>query len=189
MSEFPPLSKAEVGYNERDLKLGIAKGAGMTTDECADFAGVSRATVNNRVNGRNKEFVSFIANLVKGAVAASIAAKNAKLKNRYEEMYDQAVDNLKQFLKNPDDRLKFAATTRVIDQIEGKPTQRIENKVTSEHTERLEVVAIPSEAFKFLIASLQGTQKVLTGGQPESVIDVDEIKPADPIIESAAGGE
>lgn len=169
------ISKAETGYRDSDFKIAVALGAGMTNEEAAEFAECSRSTVFDRKAGANRAFIEFVTNTVKAAVAASVAQSVAKaterIKQRYDEMYDQAVENLNEFLTDDDSRLRFSATTRVLDEMRGKPVQRIETKSDSTQTVRHEVVALPSEELQFLIGAIRGTRTVLTGEPPLDAIE------------------
>jgi hypothetical protein len=160
----------------RDICIGIGLGAGLTGEETAEFADCSRSTVYDRrkVNG---DLIDTIANKVRSATAALLASATARIKRRYEEMYEKAVGVVDLTLDSFDPKLAFQAATRVIDQVEGKPTQRIESKIESHSTSTLELVAIPSADMQFLLESLRGTRAVLTGGPPRDFIEGELVQP------------
>lgn len=165
------ISKAETGYRESDFKIAVALGAGMTNEEAAEFAECSRSTVFDRKAGANKSFIEFVMNTVKAATAASLAASTARIKRKYEDMHQKALANLDEFLVDEDSRLRFQATTRVLDSVEGKPVQRIEAKNETSQVVRHEIVALPSDELQFLIGAIRGTRTVLTGEPPLDAIE------------------
>lgn len=123
------ISRQEKGWRELDFNIGVAIGAGMTRDEQAEFASCDRSHIYNRIHA-NKDFIEFVANRVKVALATQIAITTENVRKKYAAMYEKAVLNLDEFLDDEDSKVRLQATFRMLDQQEGKPTQKIEQKVS-----------------------------------------------------------
>jgi hypothetical protein len=121
------ISKAETGFNERDLLIGISLGAGLNQQETADEVGVDRRTIYNRM-ATNAVFINAVKAHVERFVSAKIAINNEQNKRRWEDMYNKAVRNVNVMLDSEDPDTKIFATKETLDRVEGKPTQRIVNK-------------------------------------------------------------
>jgi hypothetical protein len=172
------ISRAETGWRELDFNLGVAIGAGMTREEQAEFAGCDRSNIYNRL-AVNKDFIEYVANRVKAAVAASIAITTENVKAKYTAMWTKAVENLDEFLDDDDKKVRLKATFRMIDQFEGRPVERIEQKTTMDVTQKIEVFKMPGDALGALMSLVKETAQ-LVGKQPkalpEAVIDVEPIR-------------
>jgi restriction endonuclease Mrr len=180
------ISRTETGYNERDLDIGIALGAGMTKEAAADFAGKSRATVYNRL-ADNADFIEYVQARVKAAVVQQIAINVENAQEKLAKMYARAIERLGDLLETDAEldaqTLRFAVK-EVLDRVGGKPTQRIETtfggKVTHEH----KVIAIPANEFRFLSQTVGKTARLL-GPAEENEPEVIESE----IIHDSEGGD
>lgn len=171
------ISRAETGYREKDLEIAIALGAGFSSkEEAAQAAGVDRSTIYSRL-ATNKDFIERWAAFTRSVLAQRIAAASEKLKAKYERMYEKAVDVVDETLDDREDpRLRFQAATRVIDEVKGRPVQRVETTLESTHTERHEIVGLPADVLRSLVGAIRGGQALLTGGPVEEA-EVIEVEP------------
>jgi hypothetical protein len=158
------ISRAETGFNERDLLIAICIGLGMTAEAAAEAVGVDRSTVFRRKEG-NKDFVEFWSAKVKTLSASSLSLETEKIKAKYERMYLKAIENLDDFLDDEDSRTRFQATVRMLDQREGKPVQQIRQQIETHHVEERRI-SLPEGAMQELIGLIAGSRALLVEKKP-----------------------
>ncbi|MGN6186861.1 MAG: hypothetical protein ACTHQM_24770 [Thermoanaerobaculia bacterium] len=171
------IARTETGFRELDMKIAICLGAGLSGEETAGAAGCNRSTVYDRKNA-NGDFIEAWAAFTKRILGQKITSAAERIKAKYEEMYEKAVSVVDQTMDDTDDkRLRFQAATRVIDEVKGRPTQRIETRSEQTVTQRVEVVQFPSDELRFLLGAIRSSRAILTGNPPidEEVITVETL--------------
>jgi transposase len=160
------ISRRETGYNERDLRIAVAIGAGMTMDAAAEFACVSRATVYNR-QAANRDFIDLAVAIVKAATSVSLAQSLEQAKLRWAASHGDAQNKIIELVESEDDQIALKAATIVVDRNEGKATQKIEQKIEQRSISVEAVVQIPADDVAFLMRALSGTSKLLGPAREE----------------------
>ena len=124
--ECLPISKAETGYNERDLKLGIAAGLGYSKVESAGLIDCSEKTVHNRYaanKGFIEEWAKFTASLVREKRIVAKEIKAADINKELQRLLGSSVQALEDALTSGDPKAALAAAKEVFDRVQGKATQ------------------------------------------------------------------
>lgn len=178
------ISKAEKGYNERDLLIGIALGAGLNQQQVAEQLEMDRKTIYNRL-GTNGPFINEVKAHVERFVSTKITLNNEAAKARWQAMFEKATRNVDRMLDSEDPDLLVFATKETLDRVGGKPTQSIIQKIEGEvtHTHR----TLPSEFVSVLTDLIQRTPRpalpeptpLLSSAESSlPIIDAEIIEPA-----------
>lgn len=120
------ISKAEVGYSDRDLRIAIAAGLGYSKVECAGLIECSEKTIHNRY-ATNKEFIGewtkYVISLVREKRVAAKEIKAADLSKELQRLLGSSVNALEMALLSEDPKAALAAAKEVFDRVQGKATQ------------------------------------------------------------------
>lgn len=164
----------KLGFNWQDLRVAAALGAGKNKSEAARFAKVTRVTVDNRLKN-NKVWIEEAIGIIREAVASEIEDARIetkeqldrylnRLRNKTVKVYERALDS-------DNEQVALAAAEKVLDRIDGKATQKIQQEGVITH----QVVALPGAVLQGLIASVEKTQHLLGGEVIEGeVVGVDD---------------
>jgi hypothetical protein len=177
------ISKSETGFRELDLKIALCLGLGLSGDETARVAGCHRSTIYER-KASNKSFIEEWSSFISAAAAASLAEKTNEMKAKLTRMYEKAYGVVDRSMDADDPRLAFQAAKEVIDRVDGKATQKIEQKTEVTETRKVEIEVLPTEEFKWILQTIKGSRALLTGDIPEEEVVEAELVSHD---EPAAG--
>lgn len=149
-----------LSINERELRLAIALGAGMTNQKAADFAGCAERTFQyNKATYEADPTFILIRSLVRAATARRIdyevELSTRDMKRELERLNAQAIANIKLAMSSEDERLAYTAGKDHIDRQLGRAAQ---TNINLNHDEvEVRVVQLPSA---FLSRSLKTQQEM-----------------------------
>jgi hypothetical protein len=122
------ISRAETGFNQRDMKIALALGAGKSIKEAAEFAEISERQAYNRLT-TNKKFIEEWRDLLKNLIGASRRQvreiAEAEARAEITKLLGASFDSLERALNEGDLKLAFDAGREVRDRVLGKATSNL----------------------------------------------------------------
>lgn len=163
-------STTETRRDRQDIKIGIARGMGMTIEKAAEFAGCSVRKVSYK---QKESEVLEIAQWTEACRTSLEEAVNKVSKDEYKDSLEELLTDckriLKKALKTEDLGTALKAVKQIEDRILGSPTQKVESKNFSAH---VEVVQLPDGMLdQFLVAAKE--YQLLTGAPQEEILEAE----------------
>lgn len=172
-----PRTPKQPGYDDTDLEIALCLGLGCTWEETASICGITKPTISNRRNANSDwmKQVESIARRIKNSRMDAIVADTKEAMNKeLNKLRPKVIQAYKDGVEDPDVLVRMAAADKVLDRVDGKSTQKVQNENLNLDVQVLQIDALSLEK---LAAGIQRTQRLLMGEAAESpgVITVEPI--------------